>query len=844
MLLLTRVSYQGKEIAGIRLHNLLALLADGLRSGCGTARLVRGLWPEQRPENPSKALQILVSRLRARLGQDAVVRTTTGYRLALREDQVDASVLLISTVASVRSAAAGDHANALVHAEAGLAVWDGVAEPDGVPEGPLASLRAERALVRRSLVRARALALSRLGHPGEAFEPLADIAAERRYDEEVLVELLRSEAATNGPAAALARYEAYRRALREELGTGPGDEVRAMHGLLLQHQTPRVWHGVPHDPNPLLGRADDIARVKDLLRSSRVVSIVGTGGLGKTRLAYAVSREAEQRTVHVVGLAGISSDEDVVNEVSSVLGVTEARRTPGPVVASVDALSGIINALGPGPAVLVLDNCEHVIRGVAELVHALVARAPEVRVLTTSRAPLGLSSESVHRLPELHLSTAVELFRQRARAARPDVELSTDTIEELCRHLDGLPLAIELAAARVRALSVGEIARRLDDRFGLLSGGMRDAPSRHRTLHAVVDWSWNLLSPSGQAAMRTLSIFPGGFTVDAAQRVLGGDRTLDLLEDLVGQSLLKVTDTPTGIRFRMLETVREFSSDHQTAAEMDQMTNHFLAWAREFGVAHHDSLVSADPFSAVERVRAEQDNLVQALRHGLARSDGATVAATSAALAGLWTLDDDYARTVTLANETAWVLSHYRPKPEFVEATRVASALSTVNMFMLQGRRPLRSWVTLRRLPPAPPDSLIGAVATVLDALRSDFAGLESLCGSDEPLLAGIANGIASYLAESQGDSDHALRTARRMSDAMDGRGPPLIQIQARSRVAELCLRLERGDEARQHLKVALRLLERSGPRSNAHQIQVWWALVLANLQSGAVEEAARWLGL
>ena len=183
-----------------------------------------------------------------------------------------------------------------------------------------------------------------------------------------------------------------------------------------------------------------------------------------------------------------------------------------------------MTALAPGPALLVLDNCEHVVRSAADLVHALVSLTEELRVLTTSRAPLGLSSESVYLLPELDLDTTAELFRQRARAVRPDADLPADAVRELCGGLDGLPLAVELAAARVRVMSVAEIARRLDDRFAVLRGGPRDAPQRHRTLDAVIDWSWNLLDPAGQAAMRALSVFPGGFTADAARHLLGDRR--------------------------------------------------------------------------------------------------------------------------------------------------------------------------------------------------------------------------------------------------------------------------------------------------------------------------------
>ena len=841
--LLPRVAYRGREVTSPRLRGLLALLAGDLRTGCSTARLVDGLWPVEQPEHPAKALQVVVSRARAQLGADVIASTPAGYRLPLADEQVDASAVLRSAAAAARLAGAGDHLAALAEAVAGLTLWDGA--PDGADPGlddPVAALRAERASTYRSLARARALALARLGRCAEAAAPLADLASERPRDEELLVELLRCEAAAAGPSEALARYEAYRRSLREELGTDPGPALQALQQQLLQGSAPVVRHGVPHEPNPLVGRDDDIAAVVSLLRSSRVTSIVGAGGLGKTRLAQVVSRRAEQRVVQFVALAGVASDDDVAGAVASVVGAGEAGRSPvGQRAVPTDLLGGIVAALGPGPVLLVLDNCEHVLPGAGDLVGALVSMSQDLRVLTTSRAPLGLSSESVYLLPQLSLPTTVELFQQRARAARPGAELPADVVEEVCRHLDGLPLAVELAAARVRVMSVAEIARRLEDRFGVLRGGPRDAPERHQTLQAVVSWSWNLLDPAGQAAMRALSAFPAGFTADAARRVLGLGDVVDVLEHLADQSLLQVADTPAGVRFRMLETVREFSTAHREAAgETEQVVGRFLAWARDFGVAHHESPFGADPFPAVARTRAEQDNLVQALRYGLARGDGGTVAATSAVLGGLWNIDSNYQRMGTLADETPRVLSHFRPGPELLDVTRTALILSTTYTFLLQGPRAVRSLVALRRLPPAPPDTLVRAVGVVLGAAAEDRSALYELAESDEPLVAGTASGIVSYLWENQGDLERALKAAQRMLEVFEERKFPYLEAVAHSRMGELCLQLERGDEARRHLLAVLPVLERLEAWSDLVGLR-WW-MVLANLQLGDVDEAEHWL--
>ncbi|NEC86557.1 BTAD domain-containing putative transcriptional regulator [Streptomyces sp. SID12501] len=839
--LLPRVSHRGQEVTAPRLRSLLALLAGDLRTGRSIERLVEGLWlPDELPERPGKALQVLVSRARAQLGADVITSTPTGYRLALAEEQVDSSALLLHAAASAERARAGDHAGSLAAAEAGLALWEGTPDPDG-DDNPVAALRAERAPVRGALVRARALALARLGRHAEAAGLLAVAASEHPRDEEVLAELLRAEAASAGPSAALTRYEAYRRELRDGLGTDPGAQLRSVQQELLSGEAPVVRHGVPHEPNPLLGRDEDIAAVERLLRASRAVTVVGPGGLGKTRLAHAASRRAEQRVVYFVPLAGVTADADVAAEVASALGAGEKR--PG-AMGGHDPVSGILGVLGSGPALLVLDNCEQVVAGAAALVRALVSSSKDLRVLATSRAPLGLTSEAVYALPELQLTTSVELFTQRARAARPGVELPPDAVAELCRHLDGLPLAVELAAARVRVLSVPEIARRLGNRFALLRGGARDVPERHRTLHAVVDWSWNLLAEEARAALRLLSVFPGGFAGEAAEQVLGED-ALFLLEQLADQSLLTVAETPAGVRFRMLETVREFSAARRAEAGEDEVAvTQLLAWARDFGVANHDWYFGSAPLAVGERIRAEQDNLVLALRHALARTDGPTIAALTAVLTALWSTGSNYARLAALAADTGPPLSHYRPEPEYVEVARAAAVLCTASLFMGYGPVAVRQLVTLRRLPPAPPDTLLRAIAVVLSAipemLPPDYDVLRGLCDSEEPLLAGVAECVATYVWEAEHDIDRALASAGRIITALAPVDNPFLQVLGHARLSELCLHMERGESAYEHLKAALDALPRLGDERDS--IGVRGGLALACLHRGDPDEAEYWL--
>ncbi|MCX4763677.1 AfsR/SARP family transcriptional regulator [Streptomyces sp. NBC_01275] len=857
--LLSRVAYRGREITAPRLRGLLALLAGELRTGCSTGRLVEGLWPDELPERPGKAVQVLVSRLRAQLGAELIVSTPTGYRLALDEAQVDSSALLLCEAASAECARAGNHEGVLARAEAGLALWDGNVGAGAGEDlhDPVVALRADRVRTHGALVRFRALALARVGRREEAAAPLAGLARELPRDEEVLAELLRCEAATAGRAAALTRYDAYRRRLRDELGTDPGPGLRSVYQELVRADVPTVRHGVPHDPNPLLGRDADVAAVGELLRTVRVVTVVGPGGLGKTRLSHAVSRAAAHTVVHFVTLAGVLTDDDVAGEVASAVGAAEGGRFGG------DVVGAIVAALGAGPALLVLDNCEQVIAGAADVVKALVSRSKELRVLATSRAPLGLTSESVYALPELSLATSVELFGQRARAARPGVELPADQVAEICRHLDGLPLAVELAAARVRVLSVADISRRLRDRFALLRGGARDAPERHRTLQAVVEWSWNLLEADGRAALRALSVFPGGFTEEAAQCMLGESAdALTLLEQLADQSLVKVGESPSegpsggpaggpaGVRFHMLETLREFSAARRAeAGEEEAVTGRFLLWARDFGRAHHDVLFSGGPQRPWIHIGAEQDNLVLALRYALARADGPTTAALTAALGSLWATGSNYARLAALADETGGPLSHFRPgpeDPEDVETARSAATVCTASLFMGRGPYAVRHLVTLRRLPPAPPDTLARALAIVLCAFPEmhppRFTRLQELCDADAPMLAGMAAGVASYVWEAEHETERALECARRMLDTLGSLENPAMRLISHGRISELCLKSAHGAEAYDHLRAALGALEEVGDWSDS--IGVRWGLVLACLQRGEVDEAEHWLGL
>ena len=425
---------------------------------------------------------------------------------------------------------------------------------------------------------------------------------------------------------------------------------------------PRTALGLRAAPNELLGRTADLDAITDLAHRSRVTTVLGPGGTGKTRVANAVGeRLARSVPVVLVELASVQPESEVGADsrtgieivIGQVMGLGEVIRDPGAIRQGrqIDARTRLREALAARPMVLILDNCEHVIDAAAEVVADLVGSCAQLTVLTTSRSPLAITAESVYPLAPLAIdaagSPATELFSARARAVRPDVRLDPDTVARLCRTLDGLPLAIELAAARVRTMSVAEIETRLEHRFALLRSGDRSAPHRHRTLHAVIAWSWNLLDPDQQVTLRRLSRFAAGFTLSAAEIVAAGPDVAAAVDGLVGQSLLTVLDDPdgAGIRYRMLETVREFGAEQIAAvdaatdgAESALVLDRMFCWAREFALASFRGYRGGHQVRAVLAVTADLDNLVAVLRIAVDRADAHTAYSVFPVVAIAWVM--------------------------------------------------------------------------------------------------------------------------------------------------------------------------------------------------------------
>jgi predicted ATPase/DNA-binding CsgD family transcriptional regulator len=416
----------------------------------------------------------------------------------------------------------------------------------------------------------------------------------------------------------------------------------------------RPPNNLPLELSSFVGRETELAEVKRLLEDTRLLTLTGPGGCGKTRLALVAASEVVERFedgVWLVDLAPLVDPSLVPQAVASTFGV---REQPGSSLTET-----LINRLGPKELVLVLDNCEHLIEACAELAEVLLRTSPELRILATSREALGITGEVTWVVPSLSLPDlrhlpAVEslpryesarLFLERTAAVRPTFELTEQNapaVAQICYRLDGIPLAIELAAARTKVLSVEQIARRLDDSFGLLAAGGRAALPRHRTLHATMDWSHELLPDEERALFRRLSVFAGGFALDAAESVcaeenLERDEVLELLSHLVDKSLVLVAEQDGEARYRLLETVRQYgweklSESGEEGKLRERHARHYLALAEEA----EPELKGERQVAWLERLEREHDNLRAAMRWLLERGESERAARFGWALWLFW----------------------------------------------------------------------------------------------------------------------------------------------------------------------------------------------------------------
>ncbi|WP_327318101.1 ATP-binding protein [Streptomyces sp. NBC_01235] len=611
------------DAGGPRPRALLTLLLLDVGHGVSVERLTDGLYGAEPPAGAGNALQSQVSRLRRRLAPHAEIEATpTGYRLAVPPDAVDVHRFEHLTAQGRAALAAGDHTRAAGLLREALALWHGPALPD-LPDAHAERTRLDE--LRLAATQDRVEADLGLGGGPELVPELRGLLAAHPLSERLYGQLMRALHAGGRPAEALTAFEEARRTLADELGADPSPELAALHLELLRGGAPGR-PSVPVQLTRFIGRETELARIADALSEARLVTLTGPGGAGKTRLAIETARARADATlspspspstaredVCFVELAPLVDGARIPYAVLTALGVREGFRTPAG-----DGTDRLLAALEDRELLLVLDNCEHLVDDAARLSALLLASCPGVRVLATSRESLGITGEVLVPVPPLPPDPAVRLFLDRARAVRPDFE-GHARVPDICAALDGLPLAIELAAARLRTLTPDELADRLDDRFRLLSRGDRSKAPRHRTLRAVVEWSWDLLDEEERELARRFTAFSGGATLDAVEAVCALPYPEDLLASLVEKSFLEVTEG----RYRMLETIRAFAAERRTgeAGLRDAHAGYFLRLAERA----EPYLRGRDQLPWLARLDAEHDNLDAAVTRLTATDPGAAL---------------------------------------------------------------------------------------------------------------------------------------------------------------------------------------------------------------------------
>jgi len=633
------------DVPGARLRALLVALALEAGRVVGKATLVDWIWGEQPPADATNALHRLVSRLRKVLPEGSVEGQTDGYRLAVPPESVDA-------VRFERLIAAGRPGEA-------LALWRGPAMQE---VGLADSAAFDAAVTRLEELRLTAQeqwydAETRQGRGAGLVTELTGLVAAHPLRERLTAALMRALAASGRASEALLAYERTREALADALGVDPSPELSALHVALLRGEGgPRAEDRATNlraELTSYVGKEADVDAVRELIAGHRLTTLTGPGGTGKTRLATETGRAVLAGFpdgAWLVELAPIGIDSDVAQATLGALRLRDSLLGEAPEGEPIDR---VIAALRDREALLILDNCEHVIEAAAAFAHRVLGECRRLRILATSREPLGITGEALWPvvplvLPEvaadpirIESAPAVRLLIDRASAVRPDlvVEVSTlATMARICRALDGMPLAIELAAARLRTMSLDQLANRLDDRFRLLTGGSRTALPRHRTLRAVIDWSWGLITDAERTVLRRLSIFSGGASLEAAERVCGGDdsgEVLELLTALTEKSLV----VTVGERYRLLGTIKEYAQQRLAeAGETEHARRAHVAYFTELAETAEPHLRRAGQLEWLAVLEAEHDNIAAAMRGALAVGEASAAMRLAAAAAWYWWL--------------------------------------------------------------------------------------------------------------------------------------------------------------------------------------------------------------
>jgi predicted ATPase/DNA-binding SARP family transcriptional activator len=573
-----RVARAGREVAigGRRQRGLLALLVLERGRPVSRERLADELWQGRPPAGFEATLRSYVSRLRGVLGESAsLIGGGAAYSLEVRPGAVD-SVRFERLLKEARDAAGrGAVMRTVERSRAALSLWRGEALA-GVADDGLLRLEAERLEeLRLAALELRIGSELELGSAEGLVEELATLVRAHPYRERFWRLLMLALYRVDRQADALAAYQRARSVLVEELGLEPSERLRELEQAILQQavpppRLPQLRHNLPSPSTSFVGRGAELTELETLLVEGRLVTLTGVGGVGKTRLALETASRLLPDFADGVFWCDLSALAEPGLVPRAVARLVDVREQP-----ATSLLEGLAARLREAEVLLLLDNCEHLRYACAELAQALLTVCPRLRFLATSREPLGAAGETDYPVPplsgaaagELEDSDAVSLFLARARAARP--RLATDDAAlaaagRICAELDGLPLAIELAAARAKALSFPEIEARLSDRFRFLVSWRRLTPARHQTLREAMDWSYQLLAAEEQSLLPRLAVFSGGFTLEAAAAVcLDGDgvRALELVGRLVDASLVVPTQHDGVTRYRLLETVRQYARE-------------------------------------------------------------------------------------------------------------------------------------------------------------------------------------------------------------------------------------------------------------------------------------------
>jgi predicted ATPase/DNA-binding SARP family transcriptional activator len=547
------------DLGGLLPRRLLTALLAAAGQSVSDERLADAVWGAAPPAKASVALQVYVSRLRGAIGREALERDSVGYRLSVGNGSVDTSWFESGVDDGRQLLAAGQAEDASAKLTEALALWRGEPYADLAESDTVDAARSR--LVELREIALEELAAARLGS-GSAPRAVADLeelvrAAPLRERRWALLILGLYRCGRQGDA--LAAIRRVRALLADELGVDPGPELQELERRVLAHD-PHLE--LPEGPvvrrprSAFLGRDAELAALTERLAQRWLVSLIGPAGVGKTRLA--VEHAAGVDGAWFARLAEVREPGELPSVVAAAVGL---------VAVPDDPTAAVIRAIGDRPGLLVLDNCEHIVAAAADLVLALTAGCPRLRILATSREPLGVDGEVTMPVAPLPLAAldgadgaAVALLVDRVQAVRPGWTPSPADLAQvrrICFALDGLPLAIELAAARARVLGLAEIAERLDDRFALLGAVPRGSLAAHATLEAAIGWSVDLLSEVDRALLLRLWPFEGGFTLEAAEAVHGGD-ALESLSSLVTRSVVVADTTVTPSRYLLLESVRAY----------------------------------------------------------------------------------------------------------------------------------------------------------------------------------------------------------------------------------------------------------------------------------------------